>query len=153
MIPTNLYLLAWRVVDLNRHDYPYYLYRDDLAAMHWLDQHTDPDDVVLSSFIIGHYIPGLAGNKAFLSNAVMTMDFNRKREMVYDFFDPATPDHERLAMIQEYGIRYIFFGPAERELDDYDPATAPWLALAFSSPRVTIYVVESEQCYQPTAWR
>lgn len=144
VIPTNLYLLAWRVVDLNRHDYPYYLYRDDLAAMHWLDQHTDPDDVVLSSFIIGHYIPGLAGNKAFLSNAVMTMDFNRKREMVYDFFDPATPDHERLAMIQEYGIRYIFFGPAERELDDYDPATAPWLALTFSTPQVKVYRVTDD---------
>lgn len=144
VLPTNLYLLAWRVVDLNRHDYPYYLYRDDLAAMRWLDEHTSPDDVVLSSFTIGHYIPGLAGNKAFLSNAVMTMDFSHKQERVYDFFNSATPDAHRLAMIQEYGIRYVFFGPAERQLGGYDPATTSWLELAFSASQVDIYRVKDD---------
>jgi hypothetical protein len=145
VIPTNLYLLAWRAVDLNRHDYPYYLHRDDVAAMHWLDEHTAPDDVVLSSFTIGHYIPGLAGNRAFLANAVMTMDFNHKREMTDAFFDAATPDDERLAMTQKYGIRYVFSGPAERRLGDYDPATAPWLALAFSTPQVDVYSVQMDK--------
>jgi hypothetical protein len=149
VIPSNLYLLAWRVVVLNRHDYPFYLYQDDVAAMRWLDEHTNPDDVVLSSFTIGHYIPGLAGNKAFLSNAVMTMDFNHKREMVNDFFDSATPDNERLAMIQKYGIRYVFFGLAERALGDYDPSTTSWLALMFSSPQVDVYSVKPDKL--PTA--
>jgi uncharacterized membrane protein len=149
VIPSNLYLLAWRVVVLNRHDYPFYLYRDDVAAMRWLDEHTNPDDVVLSSFTIGHYIPGLAGNKAFLSNAVMTMDFYHKREMVNDFFDSATPDSERLAMIQKYGIRYVFFGLAERALGDYDPSTTSWLTLMFSSPQVDVYSVKPDKL--PTA--
>lgn len=149
VIPTNLYLLAWQVVVLNRHDYPFYLYRDDVAAMRWLDEHTNPDDVVLSSFTLGHYIPGLAGNKAFLSNAVMTMDFNHKRERVNDFFDSATPDNERLAMIQKYGIRYVFFGLAERALGDYDPSTTSWLTLMFSSPQVDVYSVKPDKL--PTA--
>jgi hypothetical protein len=75
VLPTNLYLEAWRVLDLGRHDYPYYLGRDDVAALDWLDENVTPDDVVLSSFTIGHYLPGMTGARAFLSNAVMTMDY------------------------------------------------------------------------------
>jgi uncharacterized membrane protein len=141
VIPTNLYLLAWRVVVLNQHDYPYYLYRDDVAAMRWLDEHTNPDDVVLSSFTIGHYIPGLAGNKAFLSNAVMTMDFNRKREMVNDFFDSTTSDDERQALSHEYGIRYVLYGEAERAVGGHDPEEPLPFAEVFTSSRVKIYAV------------
>lgn len=141
VIPTNLYLLGWRVIDLNRHDYPFYLYRDDVAALRWLEEHTDPSDVVLSSFTIGHYVPGLAGNKAFLSNAVMTMDSHRKEAMVGDFFDPATSDDERRALIHKYGIRYIFYGEAERAVGGYDPGESSLFTEVFTSPRVKIYAV------------
>ena len=37
VIPTNLYLWSWRFVDLRRHEYPYYLHNEELAAMRWLD--------------------------------------------------------------------------------------------------------------------
>jgi len=144
VLPTNLYLLAWRVVDLSRHDYPYYLYRDDVEALHWMEENTDSDDVVLSSFTIGHYIPGLAGNRAFLANAVMTMDSDRKQEMVEAFFNPATSDAEREAWLRQYGVRYVFYGPAERKIGTYDPAQSPLFAEAFSSGDVYIYAVRSE---------
>jgi hypothetical protein len=142
VLPTNLYLFAWRFVDLHRYTYPFYLYRDEVSAMRWLELNTDPDQAVLSAFVTGHYIPGLAGNRAFLANAVMTIDFNHKREVVKDFFDPATSDAERRAIIQKYGIGYIFFGPAEREVGAYDPVTSPWLTLAFSNSNVDVYRVQ-----------
>ncbi len=142
VLPTNLYLFAWRLVDLQRNSYPIYLYQDEVAGMHWLESNVNPDEVVLSAFVTGHYIPGLAGNKAFLANAVMTMDYAHKRKMVNDFFNPVINDSERLAIIQKYDIRYIFYGPAERELGVYSPTTSPWLTLAYSTPQVDIYQVE-----------
>ena len=144
---TNLYLLAWRVVDLRRHDYPFYLYRDEVAAMRWLDEHTPPDEVVLSAFIPGHFIPGLSGDRAFLGNAVMTLDFNHKRAMVDAFFDPATPDAEREALIREYGVRYVFYGPAERALGKYDPGKSPLFVEVFSLPSTHIYAAKEGSQY------
>ena len=144
VLPTNLYLLAWRVVDLSQHDYPFYLHRHEVEAIRWLEENTDPDDVVLSSFTIGYYIPGLAGNRAFLSNAVMTMDSYRKQEMVEDFFSPTTSDVEREKMLRQYGVRYVFRGPAERELGTYDLAQSPLFVEVFSSGDVQIYAVKSE---------
>lgn len=139
---TNLYLLAWRVVDLHRHEYPFYLHRDEVAAMRWLDDHASPDKVVLSSFVVGHFIPGLTGDRAFLGNAVMTLDFDRKREMVKAFFDSMTPDSERQALIREYGIRYVFYGPAERALGRYDPNESPLFVEVFLSPQVRLYALQ-----------
>ncbi|MDY7076537.1 MAG: hypothetical protein SXV54_06385, partial [Chloroflexota bacterium] len=143
VLPTNLYLWAWRFVDLARHDYPYYLYRDELAAMEWLDEQAADEEILLSSITIGQYIPALSGNTAFLAHWAQTVGFYDKRERVARFFDAAVPDEERTETLRAFGVDYVFRGPAERKLGDYDPATAPWLTLAFSAPRVDVYHVEN----------
>jgi len=142
VLPTNLYLVAWRVVDLRRHNYPFYLYRDDVRAIRWLEENASPDEVVLSSITIGHYIPGLAGNRPFLSNSVMTMDSHRKEEEVRAFFDPTTSDAEREKLLRRYGIRYLFYGPAECALGSFDPDESGLFKLVFSSAQTRVYEVQ-----------
>lgn len=139
VLPANIYLLCWRVYDLNRHSYPYYLFIDDVAGFNWLEHNTNPNDVVLSSFTIGHYLPGLSGNRAFLSNAVMTMDFNHKYESVQKFFDQEILDIYRKDLIQQYGIHYIFYGEAEKSLGQYNPEDSPFFHQVFKNGKVTIY--------------
>ncbi|HEY75271.1 MAG TPA: hypothetical protein G4O00_03700 [Thermoflexia bacterium] len=138
---TNVYLFGWRFVELSRHDYPFYLHRDEVAAMEWLEWETPPDEVVLSSFVVGHFLPGLTGDRAFLGNAVMTLDFNRKREQVAAFFGNGMSDADRIALLRRYGVRYVFYGPAERALGSYDPASAPFLEPVFRTGEVDIYAV------------
>ena len=139
---TNLYLLCWRIVDLSRHEYPFYLHRDEVAAMRWLEEQTPPDEVVLSSFVVGHFVPGLTGDRAFLGNAVMTVDFGRKREMVKAFFDSTNADGERRMLIHQYRVRYVFYGNAEREIGAYDPGILDLLEPAYRNGRVTVYRVD-----------
>lgn len=145
VVPTNLYLVAWRVVELGRHDYPYYLYQDDIEAIRWLEENTDADDVVLSSFTIGQYIPGFAGNRPFLASSVMTMDSHRRQALLESFFDPTTSDGEREALLRRYAVRYLFYGPAERALGGYDPASSPLFEEVFSQGRVRVYAVVEEE--------
>lgn len=139
---TNVYLVAWRVIDLGRHDYPFYLHRDEVAAMRWLEEETPADEVVLSSFVVGHFVPGMTGDRAFLGSAVMTLDFNRKRDLVAAFFDADTSDSEREALLDQYDVRYVFHGPAERALGAYDPGASPLFAEACVSSGVTLYTVK-----------
>lgn len=142
---TGVYLWLWRFVDLGRHDYPYYLHKDEITALDWLEANAEPNDVVLSSMTAGHYIPVFTDSHAFLAHWAQTLGFYDKRDRVARFFDAAAPDEERLAMIQKYGIRYVFFGPAERALGDYDAATTSWLELVFSSSQVNVYSVKSDK--------
>ncbi len=141
LVPTNLYIFGWRVIELNRHDYPFYLYRDDLDAIAWLDANTVDSDVVLSSFVIGHYVPGYAGNRTFLSNAVMTAHFNQKFDDVARFFDASTEDAWRRDLIQRYGIRYVIYGEAERRVGAFDPGQSPLFAEVFDSEHTRVFAL------------
>ena len=128
-------------MDLSRHDYPFYLYRDDRRALQWLETNASRDDIVLSSYAIGHYVPGLTGTRPFLSNAVMTMDSDRKAAMVQAFFDSNTSDEQRQALLIRYGIRYLFYGPAERALGSFNPDESELFERVFTSTHTWVYEV------------
>jgi hypothetical protein len=142
VLPTNIYLWAWRFYDLNRHEYPYYLYRDDVAALKWLDDHAAPEMIVLSAYETGRYVPSVAGSRAFLGHWTQTADFYGKRDMVAEFFAGGTDDARRQQILRQYDVDYVLYGPAERALGDYAPDRSAFLALAFSTSRVDVYAVD-----------
>ena len=142
IVLTNVYLLLWRVLDLNRHEYPYFLHRDDVTAIEWLGVNTPPDAIVLSSYDVGRYIPGLSGRPAFLAHWAQTVNFFDKRDSVSRFFDAQTGDADRLETLQTFGVDYVLYGPAERMLGSYDPNLASYLDPVFTTPQVIVYRVD-----------
>lgn len=141
ILPTNLYLFFWRFVDLSRHDYPYYLYKDELSAMAWLNENVAPDDVVLSSLTIGQYIPAWTGAHAFLAHWAQTVDFYGKTEMVDSFFATNTDNTSRNAILKEYSVDYIFYGPVERKIGNFDPNSDESLSMVYENPLVEVFRV------------
>jgi uncharacterized membrane protein len=141
VIPTNLYLWSWRFVDLRRHDHPYYLYNEELAAMRWLDGNASGDDVVLSSLITGQYIPMLTGAHAYLGHWAQTLDFFGKSQAVEHFFAQDTTEAERRAILRAHDVDFIFVGPAERALGGFDPSQSVEYKRVYTSPLVSVYRV------------
>ncbi len=141
ILPTNLYLWAWRFDELSRHDYPYYLYHGETSALAWLESNAGPDDVVLSSLTIGQYVPALTGLHAFLAHWAQTVDFYQKSTLVGEFFAESTSDAAREQVLRRYGVDYVFYGPAEQALGNYAPDQSSFLTLVFSAPRVKVYAV------------
>lgn len=113
-----------------------------MEALNWLDEHADPADVVLSSITVGQYVPALSGNTAFLAHWAQTVDFYDKTERVEHFFDVAASDDERVGTLRTFDIAYVFYGPAERALGEYDPGESSLFAEVFSSPHVKLYAVQ-----------
>ena len=141
ILPTNLYLWSWRFLDLSRHDYPYYLYNDEMSGLEWLDHNTNPDDVVLSSLTVGQYVPALTGTYAFLAHWAQTYRFYEKVDLVSEFYTSDTPEDVRLKIVNDYSVDYVFWGPAERAIGSFDPGTETWLEQVFTSPLVKVYRV------------
>jgi len=142
ILPTNLYLLAWRVTELSRYESPFYLYRDEVQALSWLEKNSDPSDVVLSSLVIGQYVPSISGNKVFWGHWTQTLDFFGKGKQVRRFFAQDTSEEERLELLRGYNVRYVFYGKEERALGPYDPQTAPYLSRAFVASDTAIFRVK-----------
>ncbi len=141
---TNVYLWTWRFVDLERHDYPYYLYNNEIAALAWLEANVGPDDVVLSSLTIGQYVPVLTDAHTFVGHWAQTRDFYGKLAIVEEFFVEGTDDARRQQILQQYDVDYIFYSSVERNLGGYTPNTSSFLQPVYASSGVQIYRVQVE---------
>jgi hypothetical protein len=141
VLPANLYLLSWRFIDLGRHDYPYYIHKDEHAALQWLEANSRPSEVVLSSLTIGQHIPGVSGNKALLAHWAQSLDFYEKRRLVSSFYSETASDSERIDILSRFQVQYVFHGSEER-LSGYRPGESTFLEKAFTSPVADIYRVE-----------
>lgn len=122
VLPTNLYLLSWRFFDLARHDYPYYLHNDEVAALDWLEEHVEPDDVILSSLTFGQYIPAHTGAHAFLAHWAQTVDFFEKQRQVDLIFSLDSSVEDGQEILDRYSVDYLVCGPAERAIGSCDLA-------------------------------
>jgi hypothetical protein len=141
ILPTNLYLLAWRFIDLARHDYPFYVTRDDAAALAWLESNAGADDVVLSSLTIGQFVPAWTGANAFLAHWADTLDFFGKSDDVKRFYAQGTPVTQRMELLHRYGVDYIYLGDPERALGSYDPGGSRAFPLVYQNSSVQIFSV------------
>jgi hypothetical protein len=140
-IPTNLYLIAWRVIDLRRAENPFYLRKTEVAALDYLETQVKSDDVVLASLDIGQFVPALTGARSFLGHWAQTLDYYGKEDMVLAFFNSATADTDREAILSQYNVSYVMYSPEEAELGDYDPADASFLTEVYSEGDTTVYQV------------
>ena len=141
VIPTNLYLFTWRILELSQHDYPYYLYKEEVEALEWIEKQPGMDEVVFSSLTTGQYVPVFTGKHAFLAHWAQTVDFYGKREMVREFYNPATENDRRLQILQDYGVKYVLYGPAEKQLGEVNLAQSSFLREVYSTPKVEVYEV------------
>jgi hypothetical protein len=126
-MPTNLYLWAWRFIDLGRHTYPYYLRQDEVKALDCLSQQGVGDDTVFSSQMIGQYIPMLTGKHAFVAHWAQTVRYAEKLSWSEQFFKAETDDDWREKLLNDFQIDYVFYGPTEKALGSYLPNQASFL--------------------------
>jgi hypothetical protein len=139
-IPVNLYLFTWRFVDLRRHQAPYYLHQDEVAAIEWLNQQRG-DGVVLSDETLGQYVPALAGKRTVLAHWAQTIDYYTKRAQIARFFDSATPQPERAALLERYHVSYVLVGEDELRAGAQSILTTPELEKTFETPAAVVYRV------------
>lgn len=140
-LPTNLYLVAWRGDELHRATAPYSLTDGDVEGLRWLDANARDGDVVLASLTIGQYVPGMSDARPVLAHWAQTLRYYEKDEAVRHFYDAATAEDDRLALLQQWDVRYLFVGPEERALGTFDPRLSPRYVPAFTSGATTIYRV------------
>jgi uncharacterized membrane protein len=142
---SNLLLTTGATVAALNHD-PILFWPDDVvAAVDWLGEHTTWNETVLASPEIGGLIGGRIGHRVAIGHPMETVDYEDKREAVADFFTVSTTDGERTALLEEWDVAYILYGPEERALGDFDPSQALWLEPAFRQGDVTIYRVALDE--------
>jgi hypothetical protein len=118
-----------------------YIPADVAVGIRWLASGTPSEAAVLSAYTTGTVIPAYSGRHVFWGHALETPFLSQKRVEATQFFSSGTSDAYRRAVLERYGITHVFYGPDEREIGDFDPASAAYLRPVFQHFTVTIYEV------------
>jgi hypothetical protein len=148
--PTVLILLAGNALCALERTSPIYHPQAELAALDWLAANSIPQDTVLSAYPTGNYLPARAGNRVVLGLGPQTVDITRKRDEVRQFYSAEATDAWRQALLEQYGVAFVWFGPHERALgresatQGFDPGSAPYLRAVYNRFKYAIYEVHHE---------
>ncbi len=140
-MPSNLFVLMASMAGAAQHDPRLYLYRDEIEAMIWLEENTQPTDTVLASPEMGLFIPAWAGNRVLYGHPFETIEAEKKKALAETFYQAQTEESVRRRIIEGHHITYVFYGSREKQLSGGRLETAPFLSEAYTNPGVTIYQV------------
>lgn len=138
VVPTNAYLFAWRFVELRRHERPYFLERDEVAAFDWLSTHATPADVVIAPLDIGQYVPSYGRTRSYLAHWAMTNRFFERQRGVAQFFDPAIAGDVKREILDRDAVTLVLATRTEPLGQGTEPCPT-WLEPVFSQGSVRLF--------------
>lgn len=121
--------------------YPMFRPRAEIAAMDFLQTRANENDVVLTSYFTGSYLPFRSGTRVYLGHLYETIHFDAKQKRVDEFFNVKTDDVRRENFLRENGIGFVFFGRDEKTLGAFDPSRANFLQKEFETAEASVYRV------------
>ncbi|MFN2270602.1 MAG: hypothetical protein ACK2US_07195 [Anaerolineae bacterium] len=139
---TNVILVAGNTLALRWHSESIYRDAAEIAAMDWLSERVESDDVALASYETGNYLPARVWMRVFVGHGPETVHFDEKKALMARFFDATTDDTWRQELLEEYGIDYVFWGPAERQVGDFDPQAVAYLREIYAAGGYAIFEIE-----------
>jgi uncharacterized membrane protein len=99
--------------------------------------------VVLCAYDTGNALPAWAPVFVVIGHSTESVGIANITPRLIEFYQDDTKDTDRLALLDEFGVDFVFWGPAEREYGDWKPSTAGFLTLVYSRGVNEIYQVLS----------
>jgi uncharacterized membrane protein len=115
----------------------------EIAATHWLREYSDIESVVLSDYLTGNYVGAHSGRRVVLGHWTETVDYEEKAAAVARFFSAETEENWRQQLLERYQVDYVWFGPRERALGDYDPHASQFLKSVYTDGAFTIFAAKN----------
>jgi len=140
---SNLVILLGAGLEVSRKSPPIFHSGVEVDAADWLGAHAAADDVVLAAYETSNFLPSRMSARVFAGHGPETIHSDAKRELQRQFFTDDPDDAFRRDLLSDYGVTYVFSGPAERALGDFAPEDVPYLQQVYDNGGVQIYAVVS----------
>jgi len=100
-----------------------------------------PGDAVLAAYATGNALPAWAPVQVPLGLGPESAPWSDNEALVQGMFRGQGASAQRLARLKAHGVRWVFFGPAERALGHWNPAEEPWLRQRYAAQGYALFEV------------
>lgn len=115
----------------------------ETAAWQYIAADKRPDCVALTAFESGNALPAWAHCRVVIGHGPESVHLSTLRPQVQRFYQTDTADADRRALLRQYHVRYVVWGPTEQALGDWNPASLPDLQPVFQSNGFVLFEVKS----------
>jgi hypothetical protein len=137
---TNLFLLGGTVFTIWHKQPPLFQPTAQIEAMRWLAARSQ-GEVVIAAYDTGNLLPAYANVRAFVGHGPETLYSEDKQAQVKRFFSDTVDDTWRLNLLQQFKVRYLYYGPNEKALGDFFPDEALYLQEIYQKDGIQIFWV------------
>lgn len=141
-LPSTLILLIGGYLSAISPSSPIYLPSQEIVAFEYLAGIAVDETVVLSSFDTGNALPAWAPVRVVIGHGPESIGLAEVRPRIAAFFQSSTAHQVRRELIDEFGVKYVFWGPGEQKLGDWDPGSADYLYPIYQQEDYTIFEVQ-----------
>lgn len=115
---------------------------DEVEVFTALASTGDTGGVVLGAYRTGNALPAWAPQRVVIGHGPESANLDELNLLVVEFYS-TNSNLDRISFLEEYDVSYVFWGPAERALGDWQPENVPFLSLVASSGEYSVYRVLS----------
>ena len=127
--PSTLFLLAGGMLAAWKPSQPVFRPTAQVEVFSFLAANASREAVILAAFDTSNALPAWAPVRVLAGHGPESIHKSEIEPQIASFFDPRTDDNQRRALLERFGVAYVFWGPAERKLGDWAPASASYLSL------------------------
>ncbi len=143
--PTTLLLLVGGINAVRTPQVPIFRPRAEIEAFLALDQISNESDdspaVVLASFETGNAMPAWTPAFVVIGHGPESVDLAKLRPRVESFYAEPTSNTERIELLRQFEVDFLFWGPLERQLGDWDPSGEACLQVVYEQDEYHIFAV------------
>ncbi len=114
---------------------------DEISSFLFLGDQVSNFPIVLAAYNTSNALPAWAAVRTVIGHGPESVHLKEVQQNVDDFFNPAVSNDERMKIIDQFSIRYLIWGPNEREMGAWNPAGWSSLSRIYQNTTVQIYAV------------
>jgi hypothetical protein len=138
---TSFFLLAGGFITSRWQSNPVFIQTSEAKVFQFLQDRSHCGEVVLAAYATSNAFPAWAPVKVLIGHGPESIFLSELTPQVAAFYQSQTQDKQRLQLIEQYGIGYVFWGPEERKLGSWSPEQASYLDLVERQGEFALYKV------------
>ncbi len=138
---STLFLFVGGLSAVGTPQYPLFRPAGEVKAMNFLAATVQKGERVLAAYDSSTILPTRAPVTVIIGHGPESLGLAENQPRVEAFFRADTQDSDRRALIQQFQIHYIYRGPLEKQLGNWDPSTSPAYRLIYNQGGYQIYAV------------